>query len=100
MSKIASVINDDPTLLGKRELLEPIPGIGERVSTTLLGELPQLTEFRNGKPFAALVGVCPREFRSGTSVKASWLSKLGADTCGAPEPAGDHRAALQPRALC
>lgn len=76
-AEITTVIDDDPTLRGKRELLESIPGIGERVATTLLGELPQLIEFRNGKALAAFVGLCPREFRSGTSVKASWLSKVG-----------------------
>lgn len=76
-AEIEATINDDPTLRGKRELLESITGIGERVAATLLGELPQLTEFRNGKAVAAFVGLCPREFRSGTSVAASWLSKVG-----------------------
>jgi transposase len=76
-AEIIRVIDEDPTLRGKRELLESIPGIAERVSTTLLGELPQLTEFRNGKALAAFVGLCPREFRSGSSVAAAWLSKVG-----------------------
>jgi transposase len=74
---ISATIDGDPTLRGKRDLLESIPGIGERVATTLLGELPKLTDFRNGKAVAAFVGLCPREFRSGTSVSASWLSKVG-----------------------
>jgi transposase len=76
-TEIATTIDQDPTLRGKRELLESIPGIGEVVATTLLGELPQLTEFRSGKALAAFVGLCPRQFRSGTSVAASWLSKVG-----------------------
>jgi transposase len=76
-AEIAGTINQDPTLRAKREILESIPGIGERVATTLLGELPNLTEFRNGKAVAAFVGLCPREFRSGTSVAASWVSKAG-----------------------
>ncbi len=75
--EIASVINDDLDLRNKRDLLESIPGIGERVASTLLGELPQITEFRNGKALAAFVGLCPREFRSGSSVSTSWLSKVG-----------------------
>jgi len=75
--EIASVISNDPDLRNKRDLLESIPGIGERVASTLLGELPQLTEFRNGKALAAFVGLCPREFRSGSSVSTSWLSKMG-----------------------
>jgi len=75
--EIASVISNDPDLRNKRDLLESIPGIGERFASTLLGELPQLTEFRNGKALAAFVGLCPREFRSGSSVSTSWLSKMG-----------------------
>ena len=70
-------VNDDPTLRGKRDLLESIPGIGERTASMLLGELPHLSEFRSGKAVAAFVGLCPRELRSGTSVQASWLSRAG-----------------------
>jgi transposase len=76
-AEMKATINDDPTMRGKRELLESIPGIGERVAATLLGELPHLAEFRNAKALAAFVGLCPREFRSGTSVRTSWLSKIG-----------------------
>ncbi len=77
-AEMAQLIEDDPELRAKRDLLKSIPGIGERVATTLLGELPQMTEFRNGKALSAFVGLCPREFRSGSSVGASWLSKMGA----------------------
>jgi transposase len=76
-TEIASVIDDDPTLRGRRDLLESIPGIGPRVAATILGELPRITEFRSGKALAAFAGLCPREFRSGTSVSVSWLSKVG-----------------------
>lgn len=76
-AEISEAIDQDPTLRAKRELLKSIPGIGDRVATTLLGELPNLTEFRSGKAVAAFVGLCPREFRSGTSVSASWVSKAG-----------------------
>ena len=76
-AEIAETIDEDPTLRANRSLLESIPGIGERVATTLLGELPNLTEFRNGKAVAAFVGLCPRELRSGSSVSASWVSKAG-----------------------
>ena len=76
-AEIKATINDDPTIRGKRELLESIPGIGERVAATLLGELPHIAEFRSAKALAAYVGLCPREFRSGTSVSVSWLSKSG-----------------------
>jgi transposase len=58
-------------------LLITISGIGDRVSSTLLGEIPHIQEFRNGKALAVFVGLCPRERRSGTSISVSWLSKVG-----------------------
>ena len=76
-AQIRSLIGDDPTLRGQRDLLTSVPGIGERLAVTILGELPILSEFRNAKALSAFVGLCPREFRSGTSISKSWLSKSG-----------------------
>lgn len=76
-AQIRSLIGDDPTLRGHRELLTSIPGIGERLAVTILGELPNLSEFRSAKALSAFVGLCPREFRSGTSIASSWLSRSG-----------------------
>jgi transposase len=75
--EIRSLIDDDPTLRHRRDLLESIPGIGERTAATILGEIPNITEFRSAKAIAAFAGLCPRIRRSGTSVAASWLSKVG-----------------------
>jgi transposase len=76
-AQIRSLIDDDLTLRGKRELLMSIPGIGERLAVTILGELPNISEFRSAKALSSFTGLCPREFRSGKSVSASWLSKTG-----------------------
>jgi len=76
-AQIYKLIEEDPTLRGRRELLESIPGIGERAAVTILGEMPNISEFRSGKAVAAYAGLCPHEFRSGTSVSASWLSRRG-----------------------
>jgi transposase len=75
--QMRELIDEDPTLRGDRQLLESIPGVGERLAVTLLAEIPNLSEFRSGKALAAFVGLCPREFRSGTSVSSSWLSRRG-----------------------
>ena len=48
-AQIRSLIDNDPTFRGQRELLMSIPGIGERLAVTILGELPNLSEFRNAK---------------------------------------------------
>jgi transposase len=74
-AQIRSLTDNDPTLRGKRELLTSIAGIGERLAVTILGELPNLSEFRSANAVAAFAGLCAREFRSGKSVSASWLSK-------------------------
>jgi transposase len=76
-SEINRTIDQDPSLRDKRKLLESIPGIGTTASMTLLGELPNILDFKNAKALAAFVGLCPREFRSGTSVSKSWVSKTG-----------------------
>jgi transposase len=75
--QMRELIDEDPRLRANRQLLESIPGIGERLAVTLLGEIPNMSEFRNSKALAAFVGLCPREFRSGTSVSTSWLSRRG-----------------------
>lgn len=75
--EIRKLIDDDPTLRGRRDLLESIPGVGERLIATIMGELPNITEFRSGKALAAFAGLCPHEFRSGSSVSSSWLSRRG-----------------------
>lgn len=75
--EIKRLTDNDPDLRRNRKLLESIPGIGERVSTTLMAEVPNIEQFRSGKALAAFAGLCPREYRSGTSVSSSWLSKAG-----------------------
>lgn len=76
-AQMRELIDQDPTLRGRRDLLESIPGVGERLAVTILGELPNIHEFRSGKAVAAFAGLCPHEFRSGTSVSSSWLSRRG-----------------------
>jgi transposase len=76
-AQMRELIEQDPTLRGRRELLESIPGIGERSAVTILGEMPNISEFRSSKAVAAYAGLCPHEHRSGTSISASWLSRRG-----------------------
>jgi transposase len=75
--QISTTVNDDDSMRHDRALLESIPGIGKRVATTLLGEIPNIVEFRNGKQLAAFVGLCPREHQSGNRASRSWLAKSG-----------------------
>ncbi len=57
-------IRDSPVWREKDELLRSVPGIGPKVSATLLADLPELGALDN-KKLAALVGVAPLNRDSG-----------------------------------
>jgi transposase len=75
---IAHHIDSHPGLRQKRELLASIPGIGEATAATLLGEVPEIKEYRSARQVAAFAGLVPRERQSGSSVRGRVrLSKIG-----------------------
>ncbi len=57
-------IRDSPVWREKDELLRSVPGVGPKVSATLLADLPELGTVTN-KELAALVGVAPLNRDSG-----------------------------------
>ncbi len=58
--------------------LQSIPGLGKRTSMSLIIVSGGFTRFENAKQLAAYVGLCPRIFESGTSVKGrSRICKMG-----------------------
>lgn len=71
-------IASNPDLKGKRELLDSIPGLGERTIAILLAFFADPSRFANSRQAAAFGGLDPRQHESGTSVKAKpRLSKVG-----------------------
>lgn len=52
-SQIEQLFDDYPTLRRQRELLISIPGIGESTAARILGEMPNIAEFRDVKAVAA-----------------------------------------------
>jgi transposase len=71
-------IASNPDLKGKRELLDSIPGLGERTIAILLAFFADPSRFANSRQAAAFGGLDPRHHESGTSVKAKpRLSKVG-----------------------
>src|SRR4030042_4671050 len=58
-------LEKSPIWREKDDLLRSVPGVGMVTSTTLLSELPELGHL-NRKKIAALVGVAPYNFDSGT----------------------------------
>lgn len=63
--EVASLIEASPVWRAKDDLLQSVPGVGPVVSSTLLGELPELGTLSH-KQIATLVGVAPLARDSGT----------------------------------
>jgi transposase len=76
--QIADRIKNDPDLKAKRDLLKSIPGIGEATIAAILAELHVLEKCDRVQKVVAFIGLAPREFISGSSIKGKpRLSKIG-----------------------
>jgi transposase len=75
--EIERLFEDYPTLRRQRELLISIPGIAETTAARILGEMPNITEYRNVKAVAAYAGLSPRHYQSGITEHRSRLAKTG-----------------------
>ena len=76
--KINDHIDQHPNLKDKKQLLESIPGIGPATINVILSEFAQVQRFQNAKHLASFIGVAPRLFESGTSVRGrTRMSKIG-----------------------
>jgi transposase len=69
-------INNNPDLKQQSDLLQTIPGIGEKTAQLLLGEI-EFRAFSSARAVAAHAGVTPRRSQSGTSLNRTRLSKIG-----------------------
>ena len=75
---IRQTIDDDPDLRSRRELLDSIPGLGERTIAILLAYCGHTPRFSNARQFVAFAGLNPRIYESGSSVRGKpRLSKIG-----------------------
>jgi transposase len=75
--EIDQLFEDHPPLRRQRDLLTSIPGIGETTAARILGEMPNIAEFRDVKAVAAYAGLSPRHYQSGTIRRSSRLAKTG-----------------------
>lgn len=74
---ISDHIDSDPDLRSKKELLETIPGVGERVSTNMTA-LFAAKSFERAEQVAAYLGLVPVQWESGSSVHGRpRMSKAG-----------------------
>jgi transposase len=77
VAEIDELINRYPPLRKQRDLLKSIPGIAALTASRILGEMPNIAEYRNARSVAAFAGLSPREHQSGTSRWRTQLAKTG-----------------------
>lgn len=77
-SMIREKIDNDPDLKQQRELLDSIPGLGDKTIPVLLSYYGGELRFAKAKEAAAFAGLDPRQHESGSSVRGRpRLSKVG-----------------------
>lgn len=78
IKKIRDHIDLDPNMKNKQELLDSVPGLGERTIAMLLAFSMHPGRFDNARQAAAFAGLDPRQHESGSSVKGKpRMSKIG-----------------------
>jgi len=76
--EIRRTIDDDPGLRGKRDLLDSIPGVGERTIAVVLAFSAHIARMNNPRQLVAFGGMNPAIRESGSSLKAkARMSKAG-----------------------
>ncbi len=76
--QIRDHVDDDPDMKNKRDLLDTVPGLGERTIATLLAFSMHPGRFTNARQAAAFAGLDPRIHESGSSVRGRpRMSKVG-----------------------
>jgi transposase len=74
-ARIRQHIDDDPDLRQQRDLLDSIPGIGDKTAAHLMAA--DLRRFQTAKQAAAFAGLCPARRESGRWTGKTRLSKTG-----------------------
>jgi transposase len=75
--KIKNHVDNYPHLKEKADLLNSIPGIGDRTTSKIIAFLGNTKNFDKAKQLAAFIGLTPHQIQSGTSLNHSRLSKTG-----------------------
>ena len=65
-------LDRNPDLKEQSDLLQTVPGIGEKTAHLLLAEI-EFARYASGRQVAASAGVTPRKRESGTSLKQTSL---------------------------
>jgi transposase len=68
-SLIKGLIEQNPTLKQRRELLSSIPGIGDLTAAKFLAEIVDINQYQSARQVAAFAGLVPKHRESGSSVR-------------------------------
>jgi transposase len=71
------LVKHHPELKKQRDLIATIPGIANLTALRILGEMPNIAEYRSARAVAAFAGLSPREHQSGTTRGRARLAKTG-----------------------
>lgn len=75
---INDLMEQNPDLHRKRELLTSIPGIGDLTAANFIAEVPEIERFESAGQLAAYAGLTPRQYQSGSSIhRPARLVKTG-----------------------
>ena len=69
--QIAGLIEQDPNLKGRKELLDSIPALGKATIPHILAELDDLEKFNHVRELVAFIGLAPKETLSDHLLKAN-----------------------------
>lgn len=76
--QLSAIIEADPVLCARMELLDSIPGVGKATAIQLVAELGNIDWFEKARDLAAFAGITPRHRQSGSSLKSkAKISKVG-----------------------
>jgi len=75
--EIHDLVDRHPPLRKQRDLLTSIPGLAKLTASRILGEMPNITEYRGAGAVAAFAGLAPCEHQSGAFHGRTRLAKVG-----------------------
>ena len=71
--KLKALLNDHPLM----DILQSVPGIGPMTAACCIANVSSATDFRNGRNFAAWIGLVPYQYSTGGKNKLLGISKRG-----------------------
>lgn len=75
--QMSDLFDQHPGLRSQRDLLVSIPGIAQATAARILGEMPEIAEFRSSKCVAAYAGLSPQLYESGRFRGRTKIAKAG-----------------------